>query len=426
MPKRARELGPLEVKRLDRPGLHAVGAVSGLALQVTRSGARSWILRYRHNGRRREAGLGAYPDVSLAKAREYAREARDQLRKGIDPLDAAKKADRRQLSFSKAVDLFFVEKAVEFRSALHRKQWRASLERHAAPTIGDRPVSEIELDDILAVLRPIWTTKTETASKVRQRMERVIDYATVTGHRDTSNPARWRGNLDLVLPAPNRLTGGRNYPALKLADTATWFSGLTRRQGTSARALEFLALTAARTGAVRFMTWDEIDLNACIWTIHPGRQSSKIPPSGRPHRVPLSQQALGLLEEAPRLQDCSFVFPAARGGAMSDAALAAVMKKIHLSRCQSDGIGYVDAGSSMAAVPHGLRSTFRTWVGERTNYDGDMAEIALAHKVGSKVQQAYDRSDQLEKRRTMMSDWSDFLRSEPNLGSQVVRMALKS
>lgn len=348
------------------------------------------------------------------------------MRKGIDPLDAAKKADRRRLSFSKAIDLFFAEKAVEFRSALHRKQWRASLERHAEPIIGERPVSEIELDDVLAVLRPIWTKKTETASKVRQRMERVIDYATVTGHRDASNPARWRGNLDLVLPAPNRLTGGRNYPALKLAVAASWFSDLSRREGTSARALEFLVLTAARTGAVRFMTWDEIDLNARIWTIHPGRQFSKIPPSGRAHRVPLPQQAIRILEQAPRLHDCPFVFPAPRGGALSDATLAAVMKKIHMARCQSDGVGYVDAGSGTAAVPHGLRSTFRTWAAECTTYDGDMAEIALAHKVGSKVQQAYDRSDQLEKRRAMMSDWSDFLRLEPGRGGQVVQMAQRS
>lgn len=409
MPRRAKELGPLEVKRLAKPGVHAVGGVAGLALQVTATGARSWVFRYRHNGRRREAGLGPYPDVPLAKAREYAREARDLLRQGRDPIAERQAARRKLLTFRQAVEAYGAEKNLEFNSALHRKQWRASLDKHATPILGEMAVADISLQDVLAVLRPIWLEKTETASKVRQRVERVLDYATVAGHRSGENPARWRGNLDMVLPAPTKLTGGRNYPALRLDDTARWFAALQARSGNSARALEFQALTAARTGAVRFATWGEIDLDRGIWTIQPGRQFSKIPPSGRPHRVPLPPSAMDLVATLPRAKGNELVFWAPRGGAFSDASIAAVMRKIHETDLRAAGRGYLDARNDRPAVPHGLRSTFRTWVAERTQFDGDMAEIALAHKVGTRVQQAYDRSDQLEKRREMMAAWSAFL-----------------
>ncbi|SHJ77594.1 Phage integrase family protein [Palleronia salina] len=420
MPKRAKEMGPLEVKRLTEPGLYAVGGVAGLALQVTASGARSWIFRYRYNGRRREAGLGPYPDVPLAKARDYAREARDMLRQDVDPLAERQAARRRLLTFAEAVELFAAEKAVEFRSDLHRKQWRASLERHALPQLGGTAVKDITLHDILDVLRPIWTEKTETASKVRQRLERVLDYATVSGHRDGENPARWRGNLDMVLPAPSKLSGGSNYPALQLDDAARWFATLSERGGTSARALEFQALTAARTGAVRFATWDEVDLSKRLWTIQPGRRFSKIPPNGRPHRVPLTAAICDLLDSLPRMDGNPLVFWAARGGALSDASIAAVMRKIHAADRREGRAGFIDPRDRRPAVPHGLRSTFRTWVAERTQYDGDMAEIALAHRVGSKVQQAYDQSDQVEKRREMMEAWALFLGASRPLASSIV------
>jgi Phage integrase central domain/Arm DNA-binding domain len=190
VPKRAKELGPLEVKRLTKPGVHAVGGVAGLALQITGTGACSWVFRYRHNGRRREAGLGSFPDVPLAKAREYAREAREQLRNGVDPIAERQAERRRLLTFAEAVELYDKEKTVEFSSKLHRKQWRASLERHAIPTLGAMAVTDIALHDVLETLRLIWTEKTETASKVRQRIERVLDYATVAGHRTGENPAR--------------------------------------------------------------------------------------------------------------------------------------------------------------------------------------------------------------------------------------------
>lgn len=409
MPKRAKELGSLEVKRLKGPGVFAVGGVSGLALQITGSDSRSWVFRYRVAGRRREAGLGPYPDVPLARAREYAREARDLIRQGIDPIEHRRTLARRALSFQEAARRYLDQKGAEFRSDLHRRQWWASLERHAFPIIGPRPVREIGLEDILAVLQPIWTSKTETASKVRQRIERTLDFATVQGQRDGENPARWRGNLDMILPAPSRLTGGRNYPALQLADAARWFAALRARQGMSARALEFQALTAARTGAVRFATWGEFNLEAGLWTIQPGREASKIPPAGRAHRVPLTGAMLDLLGALPREAGSDLVFWGARGGTMSDAALGEVMRKIHGADQRAGGPGFGDAQTGAPAVPHGLRSTFRTWVAERTGFDGDLAEIALAHRVGTKVQQAYDRSDQVEKRRAMMAAWGRFL-----------------
>lgn len=413
MPKRAKELGPLEVKRLTKAGVHAVGGVAGLALQVIDTGARSWVFRYRHNGRRREAGLGPFPDVPLAKAREYAREARELLRDGKDPIAERQAARRKLLTFAEAVELYDKEKTVEFSSQLHRKQWRASLERHAIPTLGPMAVTDIALHDVLETLRLIWTEKTETASKVRQRIERVLDYATVAGHRAGENPARWRGNLDMILPAPTKLTGAQNYPALQLKDADRWYRALQSRQGTSARALEFQALTASRTGAVRFATWDEIDVERGLWTIQPGRRSSKIPASGRPHRVPLSSRVFDILTKLPRAKGNPLVFWAPRGGPYSDASLAAVMRKIHTADVREGSEGFLDARLDRPAVPHGLRSTFRTWVAELTQFDGDMAEIALAHKVGSKVQQAYDRSDQLEKRRDMMETWLGFLQGRP-------------
>lgn len=383
-------------------------------MQVSNSRAQSWLLRVRVGEKRREIGLGPFPEVSLAKAREKAAETKEAIRSGIDPVEARKAArsalvasQRRGLSFTDAFEKYAAKKLPELTTERYRNQWRATVEKYALPDLGEMLVQDITRDDILRVLHPIWETRTETATKVRQRVEKTLDYAKAAGHRTGDNPAAWRGNLELALPAPNKIAPKENFPALQLDDAARWWTDLQAKDGLGATALAFQALTASRTGAVRFATWDEIDLDARIWTIQPGRTASKIPSTGKPHRVPLTSAMIEILESLPRMGE--LVFTAPRGGSMSDATLGKVMRSIHDADVKRGGAGYVDAKTRAKAVPHGLRSTFRVWVTERTSFDGDMAEIALAHMVGSKVRQAYDRSDMVERRRAMMDAWGQFL-----------------
>ena len=423
MPKKAQELGPLHVKRLAHPGgkgnvTFAVGGVDGLQLQITPSGARSWVLRLMVAGTRRNIGLGSYPTVSLAQAREVARETRELVRQGIDPVAHKREAraalaaqHARGLTFAKAMERFLEVKLAEFRDEKHRRQWRATLDAYAVPVLGPMLVDQITVQDVRRVLAPIWTDKTETASRLRGRIEAVLAWATVNGHRDGDNPARWRGNLDAILPKPGKVARVTHHPALALDDAADWFADLRRRDGMATRALEFMALTAARSGEVRGATWAEIDLEAGIWTVPAERMKA-----GREHRVPLTAEAVALLRALPRLEGSPYVFPAARGGALSDMALSACMKRIHEAR---EG-GYLDRRSGRPAVPHGLRSTFRDWTAERTDYPRDMAEIALAHVVGSDVERAYRRGDMIDRRRQMMAAWARFLRG--HAGAKVVKM----
>ncbi len=424
MPRRAKELSAIEVRRLGR-GVHNVGGVAGLLLQVSDSGAQSWLLRVRVGDKRREIGLGAFPEVSLAKAREKAAETKEMIRNGIDPVEARKAArsallasQRQGLTFIEAFEKYAAKKLPELRTERYRNQWRATVEKYAFPELGNMLVQDITREDILRILHPIWEAKTETATKVRQRVEKTLDYAKAAGHRTGDNPAAWRGNLELALSAPNKIAPKENFPALQIDDAARWWVDLQSREGVGASALAFQALTASRTGAVRFATWEEIDLEARLWTIQPGRTASKIPLTGKPHRVPLTDDIVALLENLPRMGELLFTSP--RGGALSDATLGKVMRSIHEGDMKRGGMGYVDARTKAQAVPHGLRSCFRVWVTERTNFDGDMAELALAHMVGSKVRQAYDRSDMIEKRRAMMAAWGRFLRGET--GAKVVQI----
>ena len=423
MPKVAKELSAVEVRRLVA-GMHAVGGVAGLHMQVTDSGARSWLLRVRVGEKRRELGLGSFPEVSLAKARERAAEAKDAIRAGIDPVEERKAAraaliaaQRRGKTFAEAWEGYAAQKVKEFSTEKYRAQWRVSVETYALPEIGAMAVQDVALQDIQRILAPIWESKTVTASKLRQKIEGALNWATVQGYRAGDNPARWRGNLDMVLPAPGKVADAQSYPSLQLDDVSRWWQALQAREGMGAAALRFQALTATRAGAIRFAAWSEIDLQARMWTIQPGRKASKIAPNDRPKRIPLTDDMVALLEAVPRFEGSDLVFPAPRGGALSDATLGKVMRSIHEADIKAGGKGYVDAATGEQAVPHGLRSTYRTWVAERTRFDGDMAEIALFHKVGSKVQQAYDRSDQVEKRRGMMAAWGRFLQ-----GAQVVEL----
>lgn len=413
MPKKAKELSALEVKRLSHPGrgknaTFSVGGVDGLLLQITPTGARSWLLRCNVGAKRRHIGLGGYPDVSLAHARERARETRELIWQGIDPVEQKKAnraalsaAQKRGLTFSEAMERYLTNKLVEFRNEKHQKQWRSSLDAYAVPRIGDILVDDLSVHDIQRTLEPIWATKTETASRLRGRIENVLAWAIVAGHRRGANPAIWKGNLDAILPKPGKISKSVHHAALQLQDATDWFSDVRSRSGFATRALEFMALTATRSGEIRGALWSEIDIEARLWIIPATRMKA-----GNEHRVPLTEAAVSLLQSLDKFEGSEFVFPAVRGGMLSDAALSACMKRIHEAR---EGGGYVDRVSGRLAVPHGLRSTFRDWTAERTQYPREMAEIALAHNVGSEVERAYRRGDMIEKRRQMMAAWGRFL-----------------
>jgi len=412
VPKQAKVLGPLAVKNLTRQGLHFVGEVPGLALQVLQSGVKTWILRVKIGGRRRDMGLGGYPEVSLADARTLARQARQKVREGIDPIEERRAARAalmasaaKVLTFKEAAEALIAIKQAEWKNPKHRDQWKATLGRYAYPAIGKLSVADLELSHILNVLQPIWTEIPETASRLRGRIETVLDWATVSGYRTGLNPARWRGHLDKKLARPAKLKARRNerigsdghHAAMAIDDTAPFTARLRGIDGMGARALEFAILTAARSGEVRGAAWDEIDLEAGIWII-PGNRMK----AGKEHRIPLSKPAIRLLKELPRMAGTHLVFPAPRGGQLSDMALGAVLRRM-----------------KVRATAHGFRSTFRDWAGERTAYPGEMAEMALAHAIGSKVEAAYRRGDMFERRRKMMEDWALFLRESPKAGEIV-------
>lgn len=436
MPPRAKELTPAQIKNLKHPGgKHpvkiAVGGVQGLYVQITPNNAKSWVLRTRYGDwaetkladgtiqrgrKKREIGLGAYPDILPGAARDKAREAKDKLEAGIDPIADRKAtqaaliaAQRKGMTFAEAFEGYAEKATAQFSTEKYKVQWRRSVEKYALPEIGKLAVQDVTLQDVQRVLVPIWETRTETASKLRQKIEGVLSWATVQGYRTGDNPARWKGNLEILFPAPSSVAGAENYPALQLDDAARWWQALQGRDGMGAKALAFQALTATRSGAIRFATWDEIDLAAKVWTIQPGRQASKIPAKDAAKRIPLTESMIALLEALQRLEGSNLVFWAPRGGALSDATLGKMMRVIHEADQKAGGKGYVDEKTKEQAVPHGLRSTFRTWVQNETTFDGDMAEIALFHKVGNKVEQTYARGNMVEKRRAMMAAWGDFL-----------------
>lgn len=406
------------------PGKYHDGGGTGLFLRVDPTGARFWIQRIVIRGKRREIGLGSFPLVSLAEAREAALENKRLAFRGGDPLAERRKA-REVLTFADAVERYLAAKLHEFRNEKHRKQWRATLDTYARPALGHMPVAAIEVRDVLRVVEPIWKAKTETASRLRGRIENVLSWATVAGHREGPNPARWKGNLSELLPKAAKVAKAENQPALALVDAPRWWAELSTREGMAARALEFLALTAARSGEVRGMTWDEIDFGGrdkidktdknprAIWAIPPSRMKAE-----REHRVPLTAEAVAILESLPRLEGCPYVFFAPRGGQLSDMTISAVMRRMQEAEEKAGRVGYLDPRNKRPAVPHGLRSTFRQWAAEQ-GFARDMAELALAHRVGTEVERAYQRSDMLERRRGMMAGWAGFLRGE-NAGADIV------
>lgn len=394
MPKIAKELSALQVSRLTESGHHAVGGVTGLYLYITPTGARSWVLRTLIAGKRRHMGLGAFPSVTLAMAREKARAARSEVEAGVDPIAARsevlkklKEENLNAVTFERAANAYIEAHGDTWKNPKHRAQWSATLATYAFPVIGSLQTAHVTQAHVLAVLEPIWKTKNETAARLRGRIEAVLDWATVRGYREGENPARWKGRLDKLLPAPGKIQKTVHRKALTIDAVPQFMRDLHDKEGIAARALEFVVLTAARSGEVRGATWSEIDLDAAVWVVPGDRMKA-----GREHRVPLCTQAVELLKKMPRFVGNEHVFPSPRGKVLSDMALLAVMRRMEVD-----------------AVPHGFRSTFRDWVGERTDYPRELAEQALAHTLESKVEAAYRRGDALEKRRTMMQEWSDFL-----------------
>jgi integrase len=356
------------------------------------------MLRYQVQGRRRDLGLGAYPEVTLAMARERAAEARRFIAKGEDPINKRRQAKPK--AFKDAALELIESKRPGWKNAKHASQWTATLETYVFPKIGQVQVAKVETADVIGALTPIWSDKPETANRVRQRIEAVIDYATALGIRTGDNPARWRGHLDHLLPNPKKVRAVKHHPALPHSGIAKFMGDLMARSGVAARALGFTILTAARSGETRGMTWGEVNLENRLWTIPADRMKA-----GKEHRVPLSETAIALL--GPRHDGGMLVFEseAKPGKPISDMSMTAVLRRMERSDI----------------TVHGFRSTFRDWAGETTGFPREVIEAALAHGIKDKAEAAYARSDLFDKRRDLMEAWASFS-THRDMGGNVVQL----
>lgn len=434
MPKIVKELTAIEVSRLRHGAVkgtkvskrkvgepitayHAVGGVQGLILQCKPPvsdqaiGARSWILRVSVAGKRREIGLGSYPGVTLAMAKEKARVIKEQIAEGLDPI-VEKKAKKsaliqeraRAITFDKVAEDYLEKKSAEFKSVKQKQQLLGRLNNYILPSLGNIVIADIELSDVEAVLKPIWNEKNETAGRVRRDIEKVIDLAIAKGIRVTSNPARWKGLLDQVLAAPSALSDDTNYPALPVTKLPSFWEQLCGVDTIGSLALQFQILTAARSGAVRFSTWDEFDLEQKLWTIQPKRKSAKVK---KEHKVPLCEKAISILTSLPR--QCDYPFSSNGSEPISDATMGAMIRRLHKKQKELDSEGYVDPKQeNKVVVPHGFRSTFKDWSLEYTTYADEITELALSHVNSDKTRRAYARSQMIDKRRVLMNDWQEY------------------
>lgn len=388
MSSRARnKLTVRQVASITKLGVHSDGG--GLYLRVRQSG-RSWFYIGTLHGNRIELGLGSVLDVTLAKAREKAGALREMIFDGIDPREERAKAKSKpkpKVTFGAFAKELVADIEDGFKNPKHRQQWRNTLDTYAKP-MADIPIDQVTTEDVLEVLKPIWLSKPETASRVRGRIERVLDAAKVKGLRSGENPARGRGHLDLLLPKRSK-TSVKHHAALPFAEIAKFMEELRQRPAVAARALELTILTAARSGETRGMTWAEVDLEKKIWTVPASRMKA-----GVIHEVPLSDPAVAILQalKANTVKPDDFVFPAPRGGALSDMALSQLLKRMD---CKTITV-------------HGFRSTFRDWAGEKTEFGREEVEMALAHTVASSVERAYRRGRALEKRSKLMAAWASF------------------
>jgi len=397
MPKAAKPLTALSIRRA-KPGYVADG--NGLYLQVTDSGARSWIYRYSLHGRRREMGLGAFPTISIATARNLAAGARSLVLAGDDPIEArgAERARKRlegarSITFTQAAEQFLQSHEGTWKNSKHRQQWRNTLATYADPVIGSLPVADVHTEEVIRLLDPIWKAKADTASRVRARVERVLDWAKVRGYRSGENPARWRGHLDKLFPARRKVRKVKHHAAVPIDDMSSVYARLSQSAGMAVMALRFAILTGARAGEVTGANWAELDLDTAMWSIPASRMKAQ-----REHRVPLSREAVGILREVKKVRANELVFPGYRAGTkMSVSSLLTALK----------------AAGGGAATVHGFRSTLRDWAAERTTIPREVAEMALAHTIGDKVEAAYRRGELMAKRSAMMQQWATFVRTIP-------------
>jgi integrase len=380
-----------------KPGMYADGA--NLWLRVSKTGTRSWIFRYGLHGRVRQMGLGSVLTVSLAEAREQALQCRKLLNDGLDPIEhkrstiaRSKLAAAKSMTFGECAQRYIQSHRKGWRSAVHAQQWENTLADYALPVIGDFDVAAVDVGLILKILEPIWTTRTETASRLRGRIEKILDWATSRGYRPetVANPARWKGHLETLLPRPTKVRAVQHLRALPYTQVAGVLAELAKDDSVGARALELCILTACRSGEVISARWAEVDLAGATWTIPAARVKS-----GRTHRVPLSQAALAVLERLLWWKSAlgsELLFPGVNPSKpIGKASMIKALRKI-----------------DPHVTVHGFRSSFRSWAAEQTNYPREICEQALGHALGSKVESAYLRSDFLEKRKKLMQAWGQY------------------
>lgn len=407
-----KDLTAREVATLTRLGKHRVSRNLYLQVQTNTTGqdvTRAWLFRYMRDGKNRYMGLGPFDLVSLADAREKARAARSLLLEGIDPIEArrfertrARLEASRSLTFKDCAEKYITAHEPSWRNEKHRAQWRSTIETYVYPVLGDLPVAAVDTALVLKALEPIWTTKPETAGRVRGRMEAVLDWATARTYRTGENPARWKGHLDKLLPPRRRVARVRHHAALPWREVSGFMQELRRQEGVSPRALEFAILTAARTGEVIGAMWSEIDVHEKVWTVPAERMKG-----GREHRVPLPDRVLAILEELPRENGSEHVFIGSRAGRpLSNMAMLKVLQRM---------------GRGDLTV-HGFRSTFRDWAAETTSYPREVAEMALAHAVSDQVEAAYRRGDLFAKRRRLVEGWARYCASLPRAKGEVVAL----
>jgi integrase len=391
-----------EVEKKTTPGLHGDGA--GLTLQITKTGVKSWLFRYMIDGKAYGMGLGPVHTITLAQARQRATDARRLVLDGINPLEAKRKrqldtllAQARSMTFDQCASAYIEAHLASWKNAKHGQQWENTLAAYASPVIGSLPVASVDTALVMTILSPIWSEKTETASRLRGRIESVLDWATTSGYREGVNPARWKGHLENLLASISKAQRTKNHPSLPWQQVCAFMAELRGRKGIAARSVEFAILCAARSGEVRGMAWAEVDGE--VWTIPASRMKAK-----REHQVPLSSAALTLLNSMPRMGD--LVFPGTKGQPLSDMSLTAVLRRMN-----SDTRVWKDKDSRAITV-HGFRSSFRMWAAESTNYPREVAEHALAHQLPDVVERAYQRGTQFAKRGALMDEWARFCATE--------------